>query len=159
MNLHDEILSRLQTLSGGPHDMHVDLGQGRLTCRLEQVDRLACRVQFLSLSTTALAGASMERLRQVSRTIAARVTYLLEPVGPLEEDQVSCTVQMRSIPPQRDAVGTRSYFELIVRRGGEVRVCRYEHAPGQARRPVAASLTTEVLARLAADITQAVDLK
>jgi hypothetical protein len=61
---------------------------------------------------------------------------------------------MRSNPPQRDEDG-RSYYELLVRRGGEIALARYRKENGAARRPVAAHLTREVLLRLAADFVAA----
>ena len=41
---------------------------------------------------------------------------------------------MRSNPPQKDDDG-RSYYELLVRRGGEIALVRYRKENGTARQP------------------------
>jgi hypothetical protein len=65
-------------------------------------------------------------------------------------------VQLRSNPPQRDDDG-RTYYELLVRRGGEIALTRYRKENGAARRPIAATVTREVLLRLVADFSAALD--
>ncbi len=45
-------------------------------------------------------------------------------------------MQLRSNPPQRDDDG-RSYYELIVRRGGEIALTRYRKENGGARQQIA----------------------
>jgi hypothetical protein len=62
---------------------------------------------------------------------------------------------MRSNPPQKDEHQT-SYYELVVRRGGEIALCRYVKEPGEARRTVPACVTREVLLRLIGDFELAV---
>jgi hypothetical protein len=57
---------------------------------------------------------------------------------------------MRSSPPQRDDNGTR-YYELLVRRGGELSLRRFEKQPGTVRQLVAAHVTREVFLRLVDD--------
>jgi hypothetical protein len=58
--------------------------------------------------------------------------------------------QLRSSPPQRDDDG-RSYYELTVRRGGEIALARYRKESGKPREQIAAHVTREVLLRLADD--------
>ena len=48
----------------------------------------------------------------------------MEPICPIEIDADACVVQLRSNPPHRDDDG-RSYYELMVRRGGEIALSRY----------------------------------
>ena len=84
------------------------------------------------------------------KALAAKLTYLMEPISPIEIDAHGCLVQLRSNPPQRDDDG-RSYYELLVRRGGEITLARYRKENGDARRPIAATVTREVLVRLVGD--------
>ena len=74
----------------------------------------------------------------------------MEPISPIEIDAQGCVVQLRSNPPQRDDDG-RSYYELLVRRGGEIALARYRKENGDARQPIAATVTREVLLRLVGD--------
>ena len=59
-------------------------------------------------------------------------------------------MQLRSSPPQRDDDG-RSYYELIVRRGGEITLARFRKENGSPRQSVVTTLTREVLLRLVGD--------
>jgi len=74
----------------------------------------------------------------------------MEPICPIEFDAESCVVQLRSNPPHRDEDG-RSYYELLVHRGGEIALSRYRKENCGARHPIAANVTREVLQRLIAD--------
>ena len=68
----------------------------------------------------------------------------------------ACVVQLRSNPPQRDDDG-RSYYELLVRRGGEIALARYRKENGNARQQIAATVTREVLLRLVGDFCAVLD--
>ena len=94
--------------------------------------------------------APLAKLETIAASLAKRLTYLLEPISLLETDAESVSIQMRSNPPQVGDDG-RSYYELLVRRGGEVTLRRYHKAAGQPRQVIAAHVTREVLARLADD--------
>jgi hypothetical protein len=98
-----------------------------------------------------LAGASLDELKATADHLARKLTYLLEPISPIEIDVDRCIVQMRSNPPQKDAAGA-SYYELLLDRTGRVSLRRYGKAPGAERRPMAAHVTREVLIRLAGDL-------
>ena len=86
----------------------------------------------------------------MARRSPTRLTYLMEPISPIEIDAEACVAQLRSNPPQRDDDG-RSYYELLVRRGGEIALVRYRKEPGTPRQQIAATVTREVLLRLADD--------
>ena len=131
-------------------------GPRRLVCRLCDLDRLACGLQALRLETAELADASIERLRSLGEALSGRLTYLLEPIAPIEVDAESCTVQLRSSPPHREDDQT-SYYELVVRRGGSIGLQRFRAASGQQREPIAAQLTREVLLRLVGDLDAVLD--
>ena len=95
-------------------------------------------------------------LERIGNDLASRVTYLMEPIRPIEIDADACVVQMRSTPPQKDDDG-RSYYELLVRRGGEIALTRYRKEPGTPRQQIPATVTREVLLRLAGDFSAVLD--
>jgi len=151
MILPEKFETSLAGTSGpGPHGLRVDDGDLHLVCQIEQLDALAVTLTKLSLATSALAGATMQQLQQISQALAQRVTYLLEPLGPIESDTEQCVVQMRSVPPEKSDDGA-NYYELLVRRGGELMLVRYHNDPATGRRAISAVVTREVLARLVQD--------
>jgi hypothetical protein len=98
---------------------------------------------------------SSDQLKQVAENLSQRLTYLLEPISPIETDAQGCTVQMRSNPPQKDADRT-SYYELLVSRSGTLSLCRWTREAKSVRQPVPAQVTREVLLRLADDFAAVV---
>ena len=95
-------------------------------------------------------------LERIGKALAERLTYLMEPISPIEIDADACVVQLRSNPPQRDDDG-RSYYELMVRRGGEIALARYRKENGDARQQIPATVTREVLLRLVGDFCAVLD--
>jgi hypothetical protein len=126
-----------------------DAGQ-RLTCELTALDGIGCAFRSLVLQTTGLAGADLPRLQRVAAELARRINYLLEPIGPIECDAHGCTVQLRSLPPQRDEQGI-TYYELLLRGGGTITLQRWQQQRGQPRQAIDAEVTRAVLVRLAGD--------
>jgi hypothetical protein len=124
-------------------------GGQQVTCELECLESLACEFSRLTLTSDVLNTATPKELDQVSASLSNRLTYLLEPIRPVEFDATSFVVQMRSTPPHRTVDGT-SYFEFIVGRS-ELELRRYLKQPGSARRLVPAQVTREVLLKLIGD--------
>ncbi len=147
-------LDRIQALQA-PARLVIDSPAGRLESQLAAVDAIGCALESLTYRTDKLAGVTIANLKKLSGDLTKRLTYLLEPIGALEADAESCTVQMRSSPPQQGEDGS-SYYELLVRRGGEISLCRYSKSPGQVRRTIPAHVTREVFTRLAEDFVAAV---
>ena len=87
--------------------------------------------------------------------LAARLTYLLEPIRPIEFDREQSVLQLRSSPPDRDEDST-SYYELVARRDGTLSLCRYAKKPGDVRRTIPVNVTREVFFRLVSDFSSAV---
>jgi hypothetical protein len=106
------------------------------------------------LHSDALSEATIEQIRNISDKLSARLNYLLEPITAVEADAEQCVVQMRSNPPQREEQRT-SYYELLVRRGGELSLCRWTKDPGDSRQPLPAHVTREVFLRLVGDFSAA----
>lgn len=157
MNLHKQFESELSKLGvGGPATLAVDDRPRSITCDIVERNSLAVSFNSLRLSTSELASADAARLERIGKALAEKLTYLMEPISPIEFDAEGCVVQLRSSPPQRDDDG-RSYYELLVRRGGEISLWRFRKENGDARRPMAANVTREVLLRLVGDFCGVLD--
>jgi hypothetical protein len=148
-------LKRIQAVSGRGL-LQIDCAAGQVEADLVGVDAIGCAFQTLAYSTDKLGTASLDELKAISQSLTAKLTYLLEPIGIVEADADRCSVQLRSNPPQKGEDGT-SYYELMVRRGGDITLSRYSKQPGQLRRIVPAQVTREVLGRLADDFIAAID--
>lgn len=157
MNIQALIEHELNQLgSGGPAMIAVADGPRNLTCDIVEHNSLAVVFNLLRLATTELAAATAVDLERISNGLATKLTYLMEPIRPIELDVDACVVQMRSNPPQKDDDG-RSYYELLVRRGGEIALARYRKEPGTPRQQIPAAVTREVLLRLAGDFSAVLD--
>ena len=150
-----QAIAATPTFSSGDQTLRVDEGSRRLECHLTALEPLACAVLRLTLAADKLASMNSTELEQVAQNLSGRLTYLLEPISPIETDAEGCVVQMRSNPPQKNEDRT-SYYELLVARAGQLTLCRYTRTPGQPRQVVPAELTREVLVRLAGDFVAAV---
>lgn len=153
MTLTEQARAALQSATGPIH-LSIEEATQRLDCELSTVDSLACAFLGFVLSTAALSGATPERLKRLGEKLAGRLTYLLEPISPIEIDHERCVVQLRSNPPEREANRT-SYYELIVERGGALRLCRYAKTPGDVRQSIPVNVTREVFFRLINDFSDA----
>jgi hypothetical protein len=143
-------------LHGGPANLRVQEGDRELTCDFVEQNSLAASFRALQLATSELASAKVSDVERIAKALAARLTYLMEPISPIETDADACVVQLRSHPPQKDDDG-RSYYELSVRRGGELALARYRKVNGEPRQPVPAMVTREVLLRLVGDFSAVLD--
>jgi hypothetical protein len=147
-------LSGMGSFAGTPHALTASQPGERLECELTTLDRVGCEFTRFAVFADRLSLASMDQLKRVSEALAARLTYLLEPIKPLEQDADQCVIQMRSVPPQREADVT-SYYEVLVRRGGELSLRRWAKAPGEVRQSLPAQVTREVFLRLVGDFSAA----
>lgn len=144
-------LDRVAALGGG--DIRVGVGNDRIEGHVTTVDQVGCAFESFALRTDRFAQSSIDDLKQVADGLASQLSYLLESISPVEIDRDACIVQMRSNPPQKDDDGTK-YYELVVQRDG-IFLSRYQKVSGQPREVVPASVTREVLGRLADDLCQA----
>jgi hypothetical protein len=136
--------------AGGSTGVDLTSGNRRLTCDLAERNTLAVAFQTMHVATPELADAKSSLLERMAKALAERLTYLMEPIRPIEIDADACVAQLRSSPPQRDDDG-RSYYELTVRRGGEIALARYRKESGTPRQQIPATVTREVLLRLVDD--------
>lgn len=148
-------LDKLATLplSTTPTRLVVDGGDARLNCHLTAHESLACAFDSLKVQIDALKTADLAALANFSKKVADRLTYLLEAIATVETDSQSCTVLLRSTKPAQGAGGV-AYYELLVRRGGELEMCRYSKPKGDSNRQrVPCEVTREVFGRLVEDLS------
>lgn len=136
--------------TGGSARICASDGPHHFVCDLVALDSLGCAFSLFELRHERLATASIEQLKKTAEKLSAKLTYLLEAIQPVEIDYDACVVQMRSVPPHKDDNGAR-YYELHVRRGGLLDLCRYQATPGQLRTIIPAQVTREVFLRLVQD--------
>src|SRR3954468_7786036 len=147
MKLQNQFEQELLNLrDGGPATVAANNSPRHLSCDVVERNSLAVSFNQLSLATTELASVDGAKLERLGKDLAARLTYLMEPIAPIEIDSAACVMQLRSNPPQRDDDG-RSYYELIVRRGGVIALTRFRKESGNTRQRIAATVTREVLLR------------
>jgi hypothetical protein len=157
MNIQAQLERELKQLGpGGAASVAVAEGPRNLTFDVIERNSLAVVLNQLRLATAELAAATAVDLERIGKDLSSRLTYLMEPIRPIEIDADACVVQLRSNPPQKDDDG-RTYYEILVRRGGEIALSRYRKEPGTPRQQIAATVTREVLLRLAADFDAVLD--
>ncbi len=155
MTLKDQLqrsLASLPLFSSGEHLVAVEDGSQELHCHLVALDTMACAFTRLALKADSITTISMDDLKMKAEQLSARLTYLLEPISPIEIDSQGCVVQLRSNPPQKETDCT-NYYELLLSRGNEISLCRYTRTVGQERKAIPAQVTREVLVRLAGDFS------
>ncbi|HEX3998105.1 MAG TPA: hypothetical protein VHX65_06115 [Pirellulales bacterium] len=137
-----------------PHSLDCQEAGQRLHTEVTAHETLALAFARFELESAPLAGASIDRLKAVAEDLSRRLTYLLEPISPVEVDAGKCVVQLRSNPPQRDEAGA-SYYELLVEHGGKLSLRRWTKEPSAARQAIPSQVTSEVFLRLVADFSAA----
>ena len=152
--LADQLLTQVDAASAGA-TVSVRADGDRLVLGLAKHDQLAIAFTELRLETDRLSDATVDRVRDVADAITQRVSYLLEPLTPVEVDRELAIVQMRSTEPADEDEGP-SYYEVLVRTGGSISLRRYHKPRGAMREPIDATVTREVLARLANDFIASV---
>jgi hypothetical protein len=153
MTLKDQLqkaLAATAPFTVGEQTLEIGDGALHLRCDLVALDTLACAFNRLVLASDRVAAMSAEGLKKCAEELAAKLTYLLEPISPIETDAHGCVVQLRSNPPQKEADRT-SYYELLVSRSGQLSLVRYSRAAGQTREVIPTHVTREVLLRLVGD--------
>ena len=134
-----------------PWSVEAEAGDISVQAELTAVERLACAMTKFEVRNRRWANASWDQVRTISERLAQRLIYLREPVRPIEADGETRIVQMRSNPP-RKADDATSYYELQVRGGGVISLCRFEKTSGEPRRAIPIEITREVLRQLVDDV-------
>jgi len=148
-----QALASMSPFSSGEQSIDISDSTQRLECQLVALGTLGCEFSRLALHSQRVAAMSTDELQTLAGELSAKLTYLLEPISPIETDAHGCIVQMRSNPPQKDSDRT-SYYELLVSRSGVLSLSRYSRAAGQPREVIPAQVTREVLARLVDDFSR-----
>lgn len=160
MSVVDQLLNRLAQPGIDGANVEATKGGDRLLVRVDQSGTLAVTCWELRLTTDRLRGASIERVKEVAEDVTRRVTYLLEPIHPVEADAEACVVQLRSVKPHSSDPGnrdaSRTYYEALVKTGGTISLQRFEAPRGAVRTSVAMTLTKEIVSRLAGDFLASV---
>lgn len=156
--LTDE-LKRLAGVSGASQTVQLTGPDGvELAIDFVAVDSMSCSFQELRLTVPALAGADIGTLKAWGERFCARITYLLEHIGPLEVNPDAGHVLIRSIPPDRQA-GTTKFYEIMLQAhsGGRFSLRRYRSEKGTpGREQVETQATHEVLHKLVHDLVDTV---
>jgi len=150
-----QALAGLTTTSSDPQTLELSASGQELRIELAALDGLACSFTEVALTSPKLLGAPLPSLKATAEALSKRLTYLLEPISPIETDSHGCTVQMRSTPPHKEDNVT-SYYELLVSREGRLSLVRFRRSAGNPRERIAAHVTREVLVRLVGDMSAAV---
>ncbi len=157
MSLAEQLAQQLDQLpcpSSGELTARAAQGREVALVELQALDRLGVLARRVRVRSLRLAGAPSQVIAQLAQMLAQRICYLLEPLRVLECDQQQGAAQVRSWPPYQQQ-RSRFYYELWVRRGGELELVRWEAPQGQPRRQVPFQLTREVLLRVVGDFQQA----
>jgi hypothetical protein len=135
-----------------PCDVAIEDGPSRLTLSLTALDSVGVAFSTLEFTTTSRPEWTPESLRGWGERLAARVTYLMEPLKVFEVDASGGEVQVRSQNPTARA-DQRGFYEVRLFERGSLRIERHAFdETTRQRRNVPCQLTREVLERLADDI-------
>ena len=155
MSLSQKIAAALDARpdSGGlPCDVTAEDGPHRITLHLTAAGAVGLAFSALDFTTSARAEWTPDALKAWGDRLAARVTYLLEPLVVLEHDVERGEVELRSQSPTPRS-HARAYYEVRLGRAGVLRLSRvaFDETTRQ-RRASDCQMTREVLERLADDI-------
>ncbi len=117
-------------------------------------DSLSCSLREIRMRVPALNGADATVLKKWAHDLCARVTYLLEPLGPLEIDAEGRQVLIRSSSPDKRENAATFYEILLQSQGaGVFTLRRYRRdKSGAPREHVELRTTYELLEKLADDL-------
>jgi hypothetical protein len=135
-----------------PCDVAIEDGAHRLVLHLTASGPVGLAFTALDFTTTARAAWTPEALKAWGDRIAARVTYLMEPLVVLEQDAIAGDVEIRSHAPTSRG-DRRAFYEVRIGGSGALRFARVAFEESTRRRsPVECMMTREVLERVTDDI-------
>lgn len=137
----------------GRDTLTVDAPEDGWRCAItaDATDLVGARLWDVSLRRTR-AVLPVEDLKARAEVVAGRVTGLLESLRLIEVDAPRKVALLRSEKPTPRG-GAAHYYEVLLHADGAATLHRYEgpHEGEPQRRPIAFTLTHEVLAKLVAD--------
>jgi hypothetical protein len=135
-----------------PCDLVVEDGAHRLALRLTASGPVGLAFAALEIDAASRAVWSPASLKAWGDRIAARVTYLMEPLVVLEQDALAGEVAIRSHAPTA-RVDRRAFYEIRIGPAGTLHLARLGFDETTRRRhPIDCMMTREVLERLVDDI-------
>ena len=140
----------------GPGPLSVADAPYHLTLYLTTASAVGVAFDALDFVATDKPHWSADALKAWGDHLAARLTYLMEPLVVLEVDALGGEVELRSqAPSARDTL--RSYYEVHLRREGTLKLRRVAFDTAtRIRSSVPCQLTREALERLADDLVTSV---
>lgn len=153
MTLSRKIADAVETAVAPPCSIDADAGPHRIDLRLTANGPVGVAFESLDFGVDTVGDSlSAEQLRGWGNRIAARVTYLMEPLVVLEVDAEAGEAELRSDRPTPRGE-QRSYYEVRLNAGCSLRLRRFGFDAADRRRTVAVcQLTTEALERLVNDL-------
>jgi hypothetical protein len=117
-------------------------------------DSMSCSCREFRMRVPALSGAGPDVLKKWAEDLCARVTYLLEQIGPLEIDIEGKQVLIRSKAPDKRDNATAFYEILLQSQGAGLFTLRRYRRDGKSapREHVDLRTTHELLEKLADDL-------
>jgi hypothetical protein len=159
MNCGRQLVSEIRKLDGyaGPQVRTVAVSGPAgidLAVDLSAADSMSCSCREIRMRVPSLAGAGADVLKKWAEDLCARITYLLEQLGPLEIDANGRQVLIRSKSPdcREDA---RTFYEILLQSqgAGVFTLRRYRRDDASSvRTHVDLRTTYEVLEKLADDL-------
>ncbi len=159
MSLSRKIVAEVDAYNSAgifPGSVTADEGTNRLTLHLTAAGSVGLAFSALDFATATRAEWSPEALKAWGDRVAARVTYLMEPLIVLEHDIEAGEVELRSQAPTPRAQ-LRSFYEVRLNRQGTLHLARvvFDETTRQ-RRTADCQMTREVLERLSDDLVASV---
>lgn len=149
----DKALDGVQVQSGNPQTVSGTANGRSVTAEVIESGPIGMRVREINVHRIPDSTAVDEAgpcSRQTAQKLVDQITYLEEPLGILEYDAASDTVQIRSTPPdQRN--GSPEYYELQVQAESQT-LSRFRGSAGP-REQIPFDLTKQSLRRLVRDMT------
>jgi hypothetical protein len=158
MTCGKQLIGEIRKLAGhvgqSPKTVAVSGASGvDLAVDVTAADSLSCSCREIRMRVPALNGASADLLKKWAHDLCARVTYLMEPLGPLEIDAEARQVLIRSKSPDKRDSATTFYEVLLQSQGaGVFALRRYRRADAGPREHVDLRTTYELLEKLADDL-------
>ena len=154
MTLSRKIAAALDTIAPDAVTSWAEAREGRHALSLHVTANGPVGLAFdaLSFATEDAPELSAEALRAWADRLAARVTYLMEPLVVVELDPVAGVAELRSNAPTARG-DLKSYYEIRLHNSGALGLSRVVFDESSRRRHSAdCQLTREVLERLADDL-------
>jgi len=159
MTCGNQLVQEIRKLAGqsitAPKTATVAVPSGvDLAVDIVAADSMSCSCREIRMRVPSLTGADANVLAKWAQDLCARITYLLEQLGPLEIDSQGKQVLVRSKSPDKRENAATFYEILLQSQGaGIFTLRRYRRENGGApREHVDLRTTYEVLEKLADDL-------